>query len=93
VILPPKVFSAECRFAITKIGWNLPNFLRIFAENVNKDLIMFQSLKAVRKSIEDSLRTSSSRNKAEELEVRKRRCAEFVLGENVATAVHVVRHP
>lgn len=51
---------------------------------------LLQSLKSVRKSIEDSLRTSNSRNKNEELDVRKRRCAEFVLGENVASAVHVV---
>ena len=41
----------------------------------------------LKKSVEDSLRTSS-RNKNEELEIRKKRSAEFVLGDNVAAAVH-----
>ncbi len=46
-----------------------------------------KAAKTLKKSVEDSLRTSS-RNRNEELEMRKKRSNEFVLGDNIATAVH-----
>lgn len=52
-----------------------------------KDVSILQAAKTLKKSVEDSLRTSS-RSKNEELEVRKKRSAEFILGDNVAAAVH-----
>lgn len=48
-----------------------------------------RAAKTLKKSVEDSIRTSS-RNKNEELEIRKRRSNEFVLGENIAIAVHIL---
>jgi len=50
-----------------------------------------KALKTFRKSVEDSLRTANSRNKNEDLDARKRRCNEFVLGETLSTIVPVVR--
>jgi len=49
-----------------------------------------KALKTFRKSVEDSLRTANSRNKNEDLDARKRRCNEFVLGETLSTIVPVV---
>lgn len=47
----------------------------------------FQASKCLKKGVEDSLKTAT-KNRSEDLESRKKRTAEYALGETVAQAVH-----